>query len=271
MDRSDELNCHKISNKFDEKNFQDCIVSSTNNYLGKGTLDVLGFQCGKDICLDQKFWCSSEHQNSDLVDNYLKKECGYILEHLQNEQLCTNPIFWKDRNYNNKEKLYRCNGNYPGEWSEGPNSFCNDFEHSMCKDKSDLVCPLYSEFCIDSDSNKLCSDHNECIHKDLWCDGFKHCSDGSDENPIQCSNCSKEVGEKFQLHKEKYGEVDLIPCQHRYNPGHMICAVPCDGVDDLCLNNSGTKFYKFINEHGCPDVSSYSSLLMSCFLFYFLI
>ena len=142
MDRSDESDCLKFSSIFDEKKFKDCVINSGNNYLNKGTLNVLGFQCGKDFCLDQKFWCSTEFQNYDLVDDNLKKECENILNHLQNEKLCTNTTFWKHRHYNDTRRTYRCNGNYPGEWSRGTSWACNGLEYSMCKDKSDLICKL---------------------------------------------------------------------------------------------------------------------------------
>ncbi len=131
----------------------------------------------------------------------------------------------------------RCNGNYPGEWSRGPLWACNGLEYSMCRDKSDLVCKLSDHFCqegADGNYTKNCNDGSTCVHRDLWCDGFKHCTDGSDENPADCKTC-KTGGFPPGL---KEGS-DLIPCEHRYNPGKIICAVLCDGIDGLCLGNLG--------------------------------
>ncbi len=97
IDRSDESNCLKKYKDFDENIFEDCFVNSTNNYKGLGTFNVSGFKCGNDVCLDQKFWCSLEYRKEDWVDTGLKEKCKDILNHLQNEKLCTNTTFWKDR------------------------------------------------------------------------------------------------------------------------------------------------------------------------------
>lgn len=77
-----------------------------------------------------------------------------------------------------------------------------------------------------------CADENHCIHDYLVCDGYEHCQDGSDEDPLTCSRCPRTFGFPG-------GKIHLatFACQHRYT-NKTICSVPCDGKDDLCLDNT---------------------------------
>ncbi len=72
-----------------------------------------------------------------------------------------------------------------------------------------------------------CTDNQTCLHQSLVCDGIVHCRDSSDEDPSKCSECPLPFG-----HKSGSGDANL-PCLHRFS-GRPICAVPCDGIDDLC-------------------------------------
>ncbi len=118
-----------------------------------------------------------------------------------------------------------------------------------------------------------------CLHNSLVCDGYAHCLDWSDEqeesgichqrlsqakHPLfqdLCSNCAR--GKYFPMREQTSGWtysfqerlyckqrqfrfiVIFFQCLHRYT-GLSICASPCDGLDDLCVDNAdedGCSFY----------------------------
>ena len=79
-----------------------------------------------------------------------------------------------------------------------------------------------------------CQDGQFCIPNGLLCDGYMQCLDGSDEDPVVCDICPKSRGWPPRFIEKKWRAT--LKCQHRYNTNQTICAVPCDGIDDLCLN-----------------------------------
>ena len=78
----------------------------------------------------------------------------------------------------------------------------------------------------------MCRDNLTCIHQDLFCDGNSQCKDDSDEDPLVCEKCPRNFG----FPKSKLASATFL-CSHRYTK-KAICSVPCDGEDDLCLDNA---------------------------------
>ncbi len=164
---------------------------------------------------------------------------------LNDEKLCTNKTFWENKPCGGGG--VRCTGNYPGECSiilnlqDIPCSqkkvLVNDFKKVNCKDNSNLVCSRYkfnNAICSQSLMH-MCNDNVTCIHENLVCDGYTHCPDGSDEIEEVCKACPRAFG--FPLAKLKGA---TFACKHRYT-GRFICSIPCDGEDDLCLDNDDEK------------------------------
>ena len=179
---------------------------------------------------------------------------------------CQNYTFWKTKIENDTEGnlirpwrdhdgniIYACRGNYPGFNSYFPLSSWGSSgrltlrisgstvpEHSKpgckdlayCPDGSDLVCPTRDSNCFKPEFFR-CKDNVTCIPNNLVCDGFSNCNDGSDEDQRYCSICPLKNGEghPFRLESEKFA--NTFSCKHRYTGTH-ICAIPCDGRDDLC-------------------------------------
>ena len=65
-----------------------------------------------------------------------------------------------------------------------------------------------------------------------------------------CNVCPKSDGWPIRLLEKKWRAT--FKCKHRYNTDKTICAVPCDGIDDLCLN--------YEDEDNCK-IPSFMSLL----------
>ena len=72
----------------------------------------------------------------------------------------------------------------------------------------------------------------QCIHKSLVCDGYEQCDDGSDEDSGLCASCPRKFG-----FPDGKSHLATFLCQHRFT-NRSICAVPCDGNDDLCLDST---------------------------------
>ncbi len=232
LDRSDESGCQVQTPVPFEDIFVNCIiVEGDNNYKNIGDNGTFGFQCGKGICLDWDIWCNRDREMGEKEDPYLSMICPTLLAQIQNPQLCSNQTFWKTRNCNNG--ILRCKGNLPGQCRHPKNELVRDDEcespdfmsSTTCFDKSDYP----SNFpCSFTELTEHCRNQVNCVHKDLWCDGHFNCPDGSDEDPEVCLKCPREFG--YPAGKSQFA---TISCLHRYT-NKSICAVPCDGVDDLC-------------------------------------
>ena len=107
MDRSDESGCKTISKDFEPKMFIACNVSISNNYNNLGKVGNSGFECGKDICLDQSLWCGYVSRKPVWIDDTLKKKCGDILDHVRNGRLCSNQTFWNSVKCSDPSATYR--------------------------------------------------------------------------------------------------------------------------------------------------------------------
>jgi hypothetical protein len=91
-----------------------------------------------------------------------------------------------------------------------------------CPDRSDhRLCP--GSACKNNSEYFRCRDDKFCIYDHLLCDGYKQCNDGSDE--ASCTVCPRL--------NSSLGKSKSFPCFHRYTK-LPICAIPCDGRDDLC-------------------------------------
>jgi len=223
MDRSDESNCvSQKKEKLDYSIFTAC----------KGEYKKQGFKCDENNCVLLHHWCSGK----ELPD--LNPICPQLMSTLNDDALCTNKTFWVKRPCGQFGK--RCQGNYPSEcWStmtlhhmtRDPCRIGNDEE--SCKDRSNFVCNKYkyNNGICNKSFMLMCKDNATCLHENLICDGYTHCPDGSDEIEEECKLCPRKYG--FPTDKLKYA---TFPCKHRYT-GKMICSIPCDGKDDLCLDN----------------------------------
>ncbi len=76
------------------------------------------------------------------------------------------------------------------------------------------------------------------------CDGYAQCPDSSDEDDSICLVCPRAFGFSAS------GRIRDATrrCRHRYNSSRHVCAVPCDGVDDMCLDDE--------DETDCSRVSA---------------
>jgi len=76
----------------------------------------------------------------------------------------------------------------------------------------------------------FCKDNTTCIHNSLICDGYVQCPDGSDEgHEASCDRCppKHKFNKKLSTH--------TFSCSHIYT-GNPICVIPCNGVDEGCVN-----------------------------------
>jgi len=164
-------------------------------------------------------------------DPLLIEKCPDLIGQIQNKQLCSNLTFWKNKYCNFGQ---RCKGNWPGQ--------CNSYQPILhakyseyyignpekCVDKSDINFNNLTGICKKDFMFNCNINSTQCIHRDLICNGHFDCDDKSDEDPDICSKCPPKIG--YPAEKLKYA---TFPCLHRYT-NRSICAVPCDGIDDLC-------------------------------------
>jgi hypothetical protein len=257
MDRSDESSCKQYSTSKNEVSLIECNVAKENTYkeiVDFGELEtrkeIAGFECGPNICLPSSLWCQKS-PDQGWVDEHLLSVCPSVIGSLQNSFLCQNLTFWGNKKCPKSEVLYiheRCRGNWPsqcfsyyagaknGDGDGIDNEYCGyeltyaTFLQSPCSDKS-RGCKMFDgrAKCI-GDSVEACRDNSYCLAEDSVCDGYVQCKDGSDEDPDRCKVCPRTFG--FPIGKVRRA---TFSCRHRYT-GRWICAVPCDGVDDLCQN-----------------------------------
>jgi len=227
MDRSDESNCAQNIIELDYNIFIPCRTDENE----------LGFRCDDKICLPIVYWCRNRYYKVSDV-HHLNSVCPELISSMNDEMLCKNKTFWQ-----NKPCKNRCSGNYPGECGVNierahqlldPCPGIGQGELASCTDKSNLVCSRYKYINRGACSKsymKMCKDNLTCIHENLFCDGYTHCPDGSDEVEEICNKCPRTFG--FPTDKLKFA---TFPCKHRYT-GKFICSIPCDGKDDSCLEN----------------------------------
>ncbi len=108
-----------------------------------------------------------------------------------------------------------------------------------CLDNSHLVCNSNSSVCDPLNGMWTCDDGLKCIHTSLKCDGYPQCQDGSDERQDVCRKCPKSFG----YVKSGSPQDATYRCKHRYM-GTYICAIPCNGADDMCAGNDDEQLCK---------------------------
>ena len=131
-------------------------------------------------------------------------------------------------------------------------AICDVYHEGICLDFSEVICNAsYSQGCNET-AMYPCAEAQTCVHNSLVCDGHPHCPDESDESEEVCSQCPRTYG----FPEEKLASA-TFSCRHRYT-GRRICAVPCDGNDDLCLD--------FEDENCDPGSNPFLFLIVASFL-----
>ena len=251
LDRSDETDCQQLFKESNPYLPVSCIVNRTNNFYNHSEPGNEGFQCGSNICLDTNYWCNkntfSIRFSATIIEN-LKSECESLLDLIDNDIFCKNLTFWQNKTCN--REMTRCRGNVPGQCVVDKftklEEVCNynshapentmmfmSFENAQvpdCIDRSDHFKCMGSD--CDPKDWVLCKEGVMCIHEGLICDGHNNCPEGSDEDQSVCEKCPRETGHPYGRSKSA-----TFSCLHRYT-NKTICAVPCDGIDDLCKDQS---------------------------------
>ncbi len=132
--------------------------------------------------------------------------------------------------------MRRCKGNTPGQCF-AERCICSLNCAEGCLDNSHLVCNSNSSVCDPLNGMWTYDDGLKCIHTSLKCDGYPQCQDGSDERQDVCRKCPKSFG----YVKSGSPQDATYRCKHRYM-GTYICAIPCNGADDMCAGNEDEKF-----------------------------
>lgn len=73
---------------------------------------------------------------------------------------------------------------------------------------ADMLLPVFSAVCRD---NELSCNNHQCVHRTLWCDGKKHCSDSSDE-----WNCGTSTHAHTRIHTHIH--------THTHTCTHALCS-----------------------------------------------
>ena len=266
VDRTDESNCLQPSNvKYEEDVFEHCTIDLNNNYKNHSKVDYSGFKCTQDICLDWNIWCSSKtFKHVEFMQ--LSEHCPELIGQIESTVLCSNQSFWANRPCNGKS--VHCDGNYPGQCRtaalqcfdksdiyrgyDGAIKKKQD-QYTKLKDCDRVFRRRDQRFDLSKISNYSicdtttgcittgylnCSQSDQCyyikrmigMHEALFCDGNIDCFDISDEDQDFCRKCPRQFG--YPLGK---ADSATFSCRHRYTK-RWICAVPCDGIDDLCEN-----------------------------------
>ena len=100
-----------------------------------------------------------------------------------------------------------------------------------------MVCQIDKKICSEDFMFK-CKDNFTCIHQSLVHDGHEHCEDGSDEANVTCNDGQRK-------------------CTSRYS-NVTICATYCDGVDDLCINDT--------DENDCNSPNNLNVAFVVCLI-----
>jgi hypothetical protein len=212
FDRSDESMCpENLSTELDFTIFKYCQITPQNYRLPSVEL---GFKCGLG-CLPYTDWCRGIDTKLAAKSMSLNiSDCPILLKTLNNEKLCQNFTFWRNRPCQLFYKRFA--GNYPGQCiRENGNFYDNEFKNKYWQ--SDGL-------------QRKCTDNRTSIPEEFWCDGYMQCADKSDEDPEECEKCPRTYG------FPKDNKHATFSCKHKYT-GRPICAVPCDGKDDLCLDD----------------------------------
>jgi hypothetical protein len=181
-------------------------------------------------------------------DPILDKTCPELLIQINNPQLCTNLTFWTNKTCNNG--YGRCLGNRPGQCTKEKGRQSGITTRTVeitCHDKSE-----YSHTWNHPNCKRpyavFCRNRDYCVHKDVVCDGHFNCADESDELPEVCDKCPRFFG--YPPGRSRFA---TLSCKHRYT-NRSICAVPCDGIDDLCED--------FLDEQCHVSAAKYTSLFL---------
>ena len=260
LDRSDESMCKSNILASKPVNFSIFIECSMSN-------GEAGFSCTPELCIPLVSWCNNNYDNWINVTH----KCPELVQSMYNIHLCRNLTFWQYLPCNGKK---RCLGEYPGQCEKHPETKCYGIQSTQfCKSHSGEACKsrdidknfIYSyedlsprfelnrntpdtflNIC-DKDFMFDCKTNGFCIHNDAVCDGYPQCPDGSDEYLNICLKCPKKFG--YPAHKISQA---TFSCIHRYTK-RWICAVPCDGEDDLCEDYA---------DEDCKLPASYNQLMI---------
>ena len=136
-------------------------------------------------------------------------DCLPLLRLLNSNYFCTNVENFKDKDICSSKGQIPCTGNSPSHCYE-PLLQCTIRAKSTetnCPDYSDYICnkklseewelpPQHHDMIIrhnfsmcEKEGHFLCADGMKCIHRNLLCDGYEQCNDGSDEGQEKCSVC----------------------------------------------------------------------------------
>ena len=141
-----------------------------------------GVDCQDGTVYDYLFWCR---------EGRYKRICGNVST--TDYFICHNSSLWRNRlcvgGYLRGCKVpgkciaesYKCAGQVGNSGYD-----CGDGDYS------DEVCPVNGENLKKHTSHFRCKDNSSLIHPTLVCDGFKHCSDASDED--ECDTCPRADG-----------------------------------------------------------------------------
>ncbi len=137
----------------------------------------LGLSNDSYHCIPYSQWCS---EGQDFGSKMYSLVCPSFKKLLfDNDEFCQNFTFWKGKPC--EADKVRCNGKFIGRCSF---KMCDCSDRplclSYCSDKSQLICPSVNKKC-EQKCFWTCKDNTTCILEELICDGYEHCSDGSDE------------------------------------------------------------------------------------------